>query len=62
MYAKARVDDYLLFTFGILELEKEDFRGEVVDVVDTQRDEGIGQLVSDDLIWLAVGNSDKQFL
>ena len=49
MASKSRVNDYLLLVFGFRELDQEDFRGEVVDVRDSQSHKRIRQLVGYDL-------------
>ncbi len=47
--AEARLDEDLLLAVGLCELEEEDLGVEVVDVGQAQRDEGLGELVGDDL-------------
>jgi hypothetical protein len=51
--SKARVDDYLLFVFWFCKFYEKDLRGEVVDVGDAEGDEGVGELVGNDLGLLA---------
>jgi hypothetical protein len=50
--SKARVDDYLLFVFWFCKFYEKDLRGEVVDVGDAEGDEGVGELVGNDLVLL----------
>jgi hypothetical protein len=47
--AEAGVDDELLAVLWFGEFEEEDARGEIVDVGETQGDEGGGEFVGDDL-------------
>ena len=49
MASKTRIYDNLLFIIWLCELEKKDLRGEIVDVGDTEGDEGIRELVGDNL-------------
>jgi len=41
MASESRINDYLLLVFGLRELDKEDFRGEVVDIRDSEGDQRI---------------------
>jgi hypothetical protein len=50
--SKAGVDDYLLFVFWFCKFYEKDLRGEVVDVGDAEGDEGVGELVGNDLVLL----------
>jgi hypothetical protein len=41
MTSESRVDDYLLLVLGLREFDEEDFRGEIVDVRDSESEQGI---------------------
>lgn len=47
--SEARFDDELLLVVGLGELEEEDLGGEVIDIGDTQRHQGVVELVRNDL-------------
>lgn len=49
MTAETGIDYDLLLALGLCEFYEEDFGGEVVDVGDAEGEEGVGELVSDDL-------------
>lgn len=49
MASEAGVYEELLLVVGLSELEEEDLGGQVVDVVQAQRDEARRELMSDDL-------------
>ena len=54
MASETRVNDDLLFMFGLRKLDQEYFRGEVVDIGDSKGEEGIRELVGNDLRLLAI--------
>lgn len=54
MTPESRVDYDLLLVFGLRKLDQEDLGGEVVDIRDSESDQGGGQLVSNNLYALTL--------
>ena len=49
MTSESRVNYDLFFPVWLCEFYEEDFGGEIVDIPDSQRHQGIGKLMGDDL-------------